>query len=264
MIQELRDRFFPPKLVVKDASKRWVEARFAWLGEQFGWDPVRRPPIEPTARYFPRSWEGTFEEVEDLLPKLCGYMYVDPARLELQFFDSEQNPLLDDVLTFERKRTGPAGLLAHPKKKHKLILALDVRVLQSAPQVAATLAHELAHVHLLADKRLKPKEHDHEQVTDLLTVFFGLGIVSANAAFHFSQWQYGQWAGWSAGRSGYLSEEEYGWALANYAWLRDELHPRWAEHLVDNVRTYLRESIRYLEKTRDTSLSRGIARAAPA
>ncbi len=40
--------------------------------------------------------------------------------------------------------------------------------MSSAPQVAATLAHELAHVHLLADKRLKPEDEDHERVTDLL------------------------------------------------------------------------------------------------
>lgn len=191
-------------------------------------------------------------------------MDIDPRRLELQFFDSEENPLLDHVLTVERKRNGPAGLFVDPKKKGKLIIALDVRIVPSAPQVAATLAHELAHVHLLADKRLKPEEEDHEQVADLLTVFFGIGIISANAAFHFSQWQYGQWAGWSAGRSGYLSEQEYGWALANYAWLRDEFHPAWAVHLAYNVLTYFRESLRYLEKTGATSLSRGIARGTPA
>ena len=264
MIEKIRDMFFPPKLVVTDAAKLWAEARLAWLGQQFGWDPVKRPPIEPTVRYFPQGWEGTFEEVEELFPNLCGYMHVDSARLELKFFDSEENPLLDHVPVFERERRGPAGLFINPEKKGKLILALDVRIISSPPQVAATLAHELAHVHLLADKRLRPEEHDHEEVTDLLTVFFGMGIISANAAFQFSQWQYGQRAGWSASRSGYLSEQEYGWALANYAWLRDELHPRWAEHLAYNIGTYFRESIRYLEKTGATSLSRGIAHGEPA
>jgi hypothetical protein len=262
VIQKLRDKLFSPRLVVTDASKLWVEARLAWMSGQFGWDRVNRPPIEPTIRYFPRDWKGTFEEVEELFPKLCGYMYVDPSRLELQFFDSEENPLLDHVLTFERDQNGPAGLFVHPEKKGKLIIGLDVRILSSAPQVAATLVHELAHVHLLADERMKPDEQDHERATDLLTVFFGLGILSANVAFTFSQWQYGQWGGWSAGRSGYLSEEEYGWALASYAWLRDEMRPAWADHLVDNVHTYFRESIRYLEKTGATSLPRGIAHGA--
>lgn len=255
---------FPPKLVVTETSKLWVEARLTWLGEQFGWDPVRRITIEPTQRYFPKEWLGTLEEVTKLFPKLCGYMDINPGRLELQFFDSEENPILDHVVTFERKRSGPAGVFVHPTKKDKLIIALDVRIVPSAPQVAATLVHELAHVHLLADRRLKPDDEDHERVADLLTVFFGVGIITANAAFHFSQWQYGQWAGWSAGRSGYLSEQEYGWALANYAWLRDEFRPAWEEHLAYNIRTYFRASIRYLEKTGATSLSRGIARGTTA
>ncbi len=117
MIQKLREKFFPPKLVVTNASKLWVEVRLAWLGGQFGWEPVKRAPVEPTTRYFPREWEGTFEELEELFPKLCSYMYVDPARIKLQFFDSEENPVLDHVLTFEREHSGPAGLFVHPKKK---------------------------------------------------------------------------------------------------------------------------------------------------
>ena len=136
-------------------------------GEQFGWDPVKRPPIEPTVRYFPCDWRATLQEVEELFPLLYGYIYVDPARLELGFFDSEENPLLDHMLIFERERSGPAGLFV-VKKEGKLILALDVRIVLSAPQVAATLAQELAHVHLLADKCLKPEDEDHEWVTDLL------------------------------------------------------------------------------------------------
>ena len=165
-----------------------------------------------------------------------------PGRIDLQYFDSEQNPLLDHMVAFERRREGPAGLFIDPSNAGKLIIALDIRILSSAPQVASTLAHELAHVHLLGDRRLKPEEEDHEQLADLLTVFFGMGIIAANAAFHFSQWQYGQWGGWSAGRSGYLTEEEYGWALANYAWLRDECKPDWANHLSDRKSTRLNSS----------------------
>jgi len=53
-----------------------------------------------------------------------------------------------------------------------------------------------------------------EPLTDLLTVFLGFGVFTANAAFRIEQHQDGRSQGWSARRQGYLSEEEFGYALA--------------------------------------------------
>ncbi len=92
----------------------------------------------------------------------------------------------------------------------------------------------------------------------MLTVFLGLGIFTANAAFRFNQWQDGQMQGWSTQRSGYLTEPEWGYALACYAWVRGEAAPDWAEHLVDGVRLPLRESLRCFEQN-GPGLERGAA-----
>ena len=45
-----------------------------------------------------------------------------------------------------------------------------------------------------------------EPMNDLLTVFLGFGIFTANSAFHFKQYTTDRAQGWSAGRSGYLFE----------------------------------------------------------
>jgi len=50
-----------------------------------------------------------------------------------------------------------------------------------------TTAHEVAHVLLLADGRISREEPDMEPFTDLLTVYLGLGIFTANTAFRFTQ-----------------------------------------------------------------------------
>jgi hypothetical protein len=66
---------------------------------------------------------------------------------------------------------------------------IGIRDDQAARPVAlvSTLAHELGHVLLLADGRISAQQQDHEPLTDLLTIFFGLGIFSANAAFEYCE-----------------------------------------------------------------------------
>jgi hypothetical protein len=53
------------------------------------------------------------------------------------------------------------------------------------------VAHELARVRLLGEQRINTDCGDQEQLTDLATVFFGLGIFTADAAFDYSQNQFG-------------------------------------------------------------------------
>jgi hypothetical protein len=60
----------------------------------------------------------------------------------------------------------------------------------------------------LADGRIPREAPDSEPLTDLLTVFFGAGIFTANSAFQFGQWQTHSHQGWQATRLGYLSEEQ--------------------------------------------------------
>jgi hypothetical protein len=113
----------------------------------------------------------------------------------------------------------------------------------------ATLAHELGHVILLGGKLLDPKTPDMEPLTDLLTVYLGMGIFNANAAFRFSQYQNERKQGWSAALLGYLPEQIFSYALAKFAFERGELKPEWEVHLSVNNRSYFKRSLRWLTKT---------------
>jgi hypothetical protein len=77
-----------------------------------------------------------------------------------------------------------------------------------------------------------------EPLTDLLTVFLGLGVFTANSAFCFEQFTGVSSQGWSTHRQGYLSEEMFGYALARFAIERGERKPRWADHLSTNIASY--------------------------
>ena len=113
--------------------------------------------------------------------------------------------------------------------------------------VVATLAHELGHVILLGGGLIDRSAKDMEPLTDLLTVYLGFGIFTANCSGRFRQWQTETNQGWSMQRLGYLPEEVYGYALARFAHQRGERSPKWTRHLSTNLRSYFRKSAAWLE-----------------
>jgi hypothetical protein len=108
------------------------------------------------------------------------------------------------------------------------------------------MAHELGHVHLLGHGRLTPDAEDHEPLTDLLTVFLGLGVFTANAVIREQYWDAGGWAGWKMGRRGYLGMPVYGYALALFARTRGEDGSAWSGELRPDVRSAFRQAGRFL------------------
>ena len=159
-----------------------------WLREQFGPEPIRRTPLDPGSDLLPRKWDGSYEAGADLLLRLCGHMKINSSRLELQYYSEAEQ--IEAIAGFrEVQRAGPAGLYINSENHDRLIIALDAAGLARPAALAATICHELAHVHLLADHRIAHDTPDSEPLTDLLTVFFGAGILSANSVFEFNQWQ---------------------------------------------------------------------------
>jgi hypothetical protein len=96
--------------------------------------------------------------------------------------------------------------------------------------MVATLAHEIAHIKLLGENRI---EVNNEPLTDLTTIIFGLGVFNANEAFQtlrgFDSY------GWQS--KGYLSQPQWGYALALFAYVRGERSPAWIDHLTPNVKS---------------------------
>ncbi|HUR47838.1 MAG TPA: hypothetical protein VMZ27_18280 [Candidatus Saccharimonadales bacterium] len=225
-----------------------LAARAIWLRT----DPAR--PTEPTSQLLPKRWDGSYEAGEDLLLRLCGFMQVDPKRLHLAFYSKSDSHEEDSAFGGEWQSSGPAGLYHDPKGQKKLVIALEKSGLLRPASLAATICDELAHVHLLADQRIKRDEEDCEPLTDLLKVYFGAGILSANSAFQFNQWQDGRMQGWNMSRQGYLSEAQFGFSLACFAWFRGEAKPEWGKYLRENIAYYFDDSMHFLSTTRDSSI----------
>ncbi len=191
-----------PECPVDDASRSWVDARWRWLEGQFGVERVRKcAAVLPRPEFFPDSYDGTEDDARRVLDRVCGYMDVDPGCIEMSLY-SDQGPLAGHPM-FEGQWQGTTGLY-HPEGD-KFRVWLEAANLHDPLAMVATMAHELGHVHLLGHGRLSGDEEDQEPLTDLLTVYFGLGAITANSVIREQSWQEGPFSGWKPGRGNWIS-----------------------------------------------------------
>lgn len=240
--------FLQPQCPVPRDEKAWLENGFAWLTDQFGRERLQRGTvILPTEQFFPDRFDGTNQTIRLLLDRVCKYMDVDCSTVLLHLYDEGRTIDLGPGCMVVSEGSGTAGTY---RQGAKTVVSVEATHREEPVILVAIMAHELGHARLLGENRINAENRDHEKLTDLSTVFFGLGIFNANACIHESQQQVAGWYRWSIGRMGYLSKPMWAYALALYAWARGENKPPWAKHLRTNVRCLMKDGLRYLLKTK--------------
>jgi hypothetical protein len=212
-----------------------------WLGDQFGWDLLASVRvIPPRKEFFPDSYRDAPDYPETIFARVCEYMRIDRATVELRIYDESSAP----VLGASMESRGAAGLYSEGREKFSI--GIEARQFAFLPIAVATMAHELAHVHLLGHGRVDPRTPDHEPLADLLTVFMGLGLFTSSAALMEASWSSGGWTYRQSRRTGYLNLHQCGYAHSLFAWARRETRPRWARYLRPDVRSVHNQGLRYL------------------
>jgi hypothetical protein len=182
-------------------------------------------------------------------------MQVDRGLIGLELFDGSAEQK-------EAAKTSGSRAVGHFRVEDgRAIIALDQSEATDPTLLTAIAVHELCHLRLLGEGRVRPGRPDGERLTDLMTVYFGFGIFTTNAAMRFARadrsWSlvpFGELddrtlnAARHEGyhRLGYLSSEEFGYALACYSWLRRERQPGWAQYVNPGPLVYLRQGLAYL------------------
>jgi len=240
---------FRPKLPITEDERLWVDEGFRRLSRLLGWSQMHNAPVVlPNDEYFPDPYDPTEAGLEALFRRVCTYVQVPRTNVELSVIP-DSSELTEMLPAYSYKTDGPAGLHFGSRSDDEKPLIAVRRSLLKDPLVAvATLAHELGHVVLLGGNHIQRDDEDMEPMTDLVTVYLGLGIFTANAARRFQQFQDDRRQGWSMNRLGYLPEPVFAYALARFAQLRAEERPDWAAHLNTNLKTWFKDSAAWLQR----------------
>ena len=157
-------------------------------------------------------------------------MEVPAEKIQLDFYDDELSVITEGT---------PGGMYWGQGENGLFEISLIQSSLSDPERMVALMAHEIAHIKLLGENRI---EENDEFLTELTCIFFGLGIFNANVAFRDERDPtYYRWS-----EIGYLTQMEWGYSLALFAFLRQEEAPAWIEHLCANVKADYRQAQRFI------------------
>ncbi|MFA5620801.1 MAG: hypothetical protein WDA08_10900 [Weeksellaceae bacterium] len=224
--------------------RNYFENCLLWLKQEFPNPPLEnRKVLTPTFEDFPIKWNQSEENAFDVLKIVCQNMQINESKVIMDFFQNAPKEINSgSQKIFLKKEEGASdsiGFYLHKNQKGKYGIAIDADLLNSPENLIATIAHELCHLKLLGEKKLKDND---EILTDYSTVFFGLGIFNANASFQFNNnsefWEYRS--------SGYMKISEWAYGLAIFALLRKESNPTWSKYLSKSVKSEFDKCLKYV------------------
>jgi len=233
---------------IREEQQQWVDASFVRLAKLLGAQRLLGARVMlPTEEHFPDRYDEDEGGLQAIFRRVAEAMHVKADEIEVTLF-AMGDEITKGFTPFYQGRTSGAAGLYHHNPEEKAHISVNEKELKNPIALVASLAHEIGHVILLRPEFVGREEPEMEPLNDLLTVFLGFGVFTANAAFRFEQHQDYQSQGWSAQRQGYLSEETFGYALARFAYERRERKPEWAKFLSTNVRVYQKRAQRWLEE----------------
>lgn len=238
-----------PRSPVTEADQAWLLLAIPDLLRVLGAARLLALPTwTPNTRDFPHEFTGGEGDAEFVLDHVCKVMDTPRAAIELRYFDDGTMDMGGglQVTSADRKgwSQGSAGFYQQDRGGRSAI-TLNAKRLGNAQGLIATLAHEVAHVKLLGERRLDPADPEQELYTDLTVIVHGYGIFQGNAAFSFNQWQGDGHQGWSTSRTGYLPLEVIGFAFALLTAMKKE-EPDWLRYLSASFAPHFRKSLAFI------------------
>lgn len=185
------------KLPITPEDKKWLDSDLNWLQQQFGLEHFMEiQTVTPTKDFFDRNFDGTEKDAEFILERAIDLMKITHSNLKLQYFsdspiEMDDGSLLTTPGDIDGKWSSAAG--TYQETDDHTIISLETSQLQDTTSLVATIAHELAHVILLGERRI---EENDELLTDLTAIVYGFGIFIGNARFSFSTFSTPEGSGW--------------------------------------------------------------------
>ncbi|HVX51505.1 MAG TPA: hypothetical protein VHB48_15185 [Chitinophagaceae bacterium] len=158
-----------PQCPVDEQTRLWMEHAFLWLTQQFGEAVVQKKGvILPNSNFFHVIYDGTIEPLHKTAAIVAKQMDIDIDVIDLHVYDQNANRAIFTV--GEDGQGLAAGAYSKNENTGRYDIFIEKTFLTRKPEeILALLAHELAHIKLLGEKRL---EDNDEHLTELTTVLF--------------------------------------------------------------------------------------------
>jgi hypothetical protein len=236
-----------PECPIDTNTRLWMEQAFVWLVQEFGQTNIlSKPTLFPNTEHFPITYDGSKDSFIQTAHIIGRQMEIDLKMINLDLYNESiqeiQNNYGHRIWTTPDETSTEqltAGLYFGKNDAGQFDVFIEKKNLTDPEKLVATIAHEFAHIKLLGEKRVS---FNDESLTDLATVIFGIGVFNANCAFR----EIKNFDSWGHNTLGYLKQREWGYALALYAYLRQENKPTWINYLTPNIRSDFKKSTAFI------------------
>lgn len=229
-LMQFEGEFLIPGLPLNEERRQSIDDAFLYVLELFGDDILKRPILTRDHPIFPIEINDK-SEIIHLAHKIAEVMEIDPKTLIIGFFEGA-NPVDPAAIDPENKNTSAAGLYYGKSSDGKYIIGLEDTLHEDVGRIIAIIAHEFSHIKLLGEGRM---EENSEELTDMLPLFYGFGLFNSDMVLTFKRESNGLYTSWQSNTLGYLSFADWGYLFALYMYKRNEMQPKWFDHLNKTV-----------------------------
>ncbi len=157
-------------------------------------------------------------------------------------------PVSSPVSVFDSQLTNSEmpSVYHQPTETSPARIELQRQTLDDPLRTVLELSSQYAN-HYWHTSGLLDSDQIHPNLTDLLPICCGLGVLSSQGSFYDYQWSSGGWHGWTMSRAGYYNASEIGYACAVLARHRGERNPTWFKSMRLDSRDTAKKTTRYFE-----------------
>ena len=250
--------------LVTDVEVRWLFDSFAWCLRNFDAQVFfgETRLVVPSNDFFPGRETSVEGMARLIFEHVQGYASMGhwPVQLVDQTVCAIPQPGKVEIRGALR---GAGGKMPEPKADGpSLAVGYDPDLLGNPEALIAGYAHALAHY--LGQTATEPPPGGATywpQVTEVLAVFMGFGLMFANSAFNVPVRSCGNCGGPAAERRSYLTQYESTYALAIFCLLKGVSSSAVLRHLKNSLRPFYRKCVKDLaEKQVELAGLRAISR----
>lgn len=223
--------FGRPQFPLPTADKVAIEFHLDWLLRRFGLDPIREyPTLTPRSPEVSRFFQTHRFEPSELLE-----------------FIAKRYPFACDGCEISAWN----GVGVPPLNPHVILLSPEEQAHPVA--MANRMATHLAQRYLLNLPESEWRQTDFVMLAELLPLYFGWGIFSANMTLITSMYTHGDWHEWKHQKFTENAARHFGAALAYRSWIRDDPEEqKLSRFLRPDAEVPYRRALRYLTRTGDS------------